>query len=237
MSLLTATNDAQRLLSLPVTTGIVADGQETQNLLLALAKREVLDCARRDYWPILRRTQSFTASLASLQSAPGKPTDFDRAVPGTFWNRTTDRRMSGPLNDQEWALAYGQAVTSGISQYVMFRYDGLHIFPVPTAADTIAYEYIINTPWETSGGSALTTPTADSDVTKLGDELLTLGLVWRYKQSKGRDYAEDLRNYEMRLQSEMTVSRGAGRNLMIAMPDDANVGQMFPNIPDTGFGA
>ena len=235
MTLLTAINSAQRLLSLPVTTGVVSDGQETQNLLWELAKREVAELARRHDWPELRRTQSFTASLASLQSAPGKPTDFDRAVPGTFWNRTTDKQILGPLNDQEWSLAYGQAVTAAVTQYVMFRHDGLHIYPVPTAADTIAYEYIINTPWETSGGSALTAPTADTDVSKLGDELLLLGLVWRYKQAKDRPYAEDLRNYEMRVQQQINASKGAPRVLTIAPPETQWPSE--PLIPETGFGA
>lgn len=234
MTLLTAVNSAQRLLSLPVTTGVVSDGQDTTNLLLELAKREVADCARRHDWPALRRTQSFTASLASLQSAPGKPTNFDRAITSTFWNDTKARRMHGPLNDQEWALVQGQSVTSAVDQYVMFRYDGLHIYPVPTAADTITYEYIINTPWETSGGSALSTPTADSDVSKLPEELLLLGLVWRYKQAKDRAYAEDLRNYELRLQSEINANKGASRVLSIA-PADLDWPPL-PVTPDTGFG-
>lgn len=234
MTLLTAVNSAQRLLSLPVTTGVVGDGQETQNLLLELAKREVVDSARRHDWPTLRRSQSFTASLASLQSAPGKPTNFDRAIPGTFWNDTTARRMMGPLNDQEWALTQGATTTGTITQYVMFRYDGLHIFPIPTAADTIIYEYIINTPWENSGGTALTMPTADTDVSKLGDELLLLGLVWRYKQAKDRPYAEDLRNYEIRLQSEINANKTA-RTLHLAPPEYE--WPPLPVVPDTGFGS
>ena len=73
MTLLTALNDVQRLCSLAVTAGIVADGQDTQNLLFALAKREVSECARRYDWPILRRTQSFTASLVSDNALMGTP--------------------------------------------------------------------------------------------------------------------------------------------------------------------
>lgn len=234
MSLLTACNRAQRALSLAVTSAIVGDGQETTQLLYELAMQEVEETAQAKDWPILRRTQSFTASLASLQSAPGKPSNFDRAIPETFWNATKKRPMYGPISDQQWAEYNGWPISSGITQYVMFRYDGLHIYPVPTAADTITYDYIINTPWETSGGSALTSPTADTDVTKLGDRLLRLGLIWRYKQSKGRDYAEDMRSHQLAIEEEYSKQIGAGQNVSIApMEIDPVLGV---NVPEIGFG-
>lgn len=237
MTLLTAVNDAQRLLSLPVTAAVVADTQETQQLLWALAKQEAYDLLDRDEydWPALRRTQTFTASLASLQ-ASGLPSDFHRAIAETFWNRSTDRKIYGPLNDVEWGIANGSVVTSATWQSAMFRNDGLHIYPAPTVADTIAYDYIINTPCQATGGGALKTNfTADNDVYTLGDRILTLGVVWRYKQSKGRDYAEDMRSYEMALAARYRRDRGAARILTPAAeevdwPADALV-------PDTGYGS
>ncbi len=235
MTLLSAANDAQRELSLAVTATLVADGQETQNLLYRLARKEAQEVLRRTEYtfPALRRTQSFTASLASLQ-ASGKPSDFKRAVPETFWNRTQDRKVFGPLTDEEWGIANGSSVTSATWQSAMFRYDGLHIFPVPTAADTIAYDYVINTPVQaTGGGSYKTNFTADNDDFLLGDELLTLALVWRYLHSKGRDYSEAMKDYEMALAAEAVSARGV-RVLSPAAqevnwPPDAIV-------PDTGFG-
>lgn len=237
MTLLSAVNNAQRLLSLAVTSGVVADGQETQNLLLGIANMEAAEVLERDEYdfPLLRRTKSFTASLASLQ-ASGKPSDFQRAIAETFWNQSNDRKIYGPLTDKEWAIAYGSPVTSAAWQSAMFRYDGLHIFPVPTVADTIAYDYIINTPALANDGTTYKTAfTADNDTYLLGDRLLTLGVVWRYKQAKGRDYAEDLKNYELALAAKYRADRGAARELSIAPGEES----MWPPdglIPDTGFG-
>lgn len=238
MTLLTAVNAAQRKLSLAVTSTVVADGQETQNLLFQLANEEAEEVLERDEYdfPLLRRTQSFTASLASLQSAPGKPTNFQRAIPETFWNASQDRKIYGPLTDEEWAIANGNAVTSATWQSVMFRNDGLHIFPVPTTADTITYDYIINTPVLAVDGSTYKTAfTADNDSYVLGDRLLRLGIVWRYKADKGRDYAEDLKNYELALSAVSRAQRGAPRVLSVA-PDEV---EWPPDgiVPDTGFGA
>ncbi len=234
MSLLTACNRAQRALSLAVTSAIVGDTQETTQLLYELAMQEVEETAQAKDWPILRRTQSFTASLASLQSAPGKPGDFDRAIPDTFWNVSTDRRMYGPINDQQWAEYNGWPVTSQITQYVMFRYDGLHIFPAPTVADTITFDYIINTPWESSGGTAKTAPTLDTDVSKLGDRLLRLGVIWRYKQTKGRDYAEDMRSHQFAIEEEYSKQIGAGQ--AVSASGSEVDGLLGVNVPETGFG-
>jgi hypothetical protein len=232
VTLLTAMQEVQRECSLTVTAAVAADGQETQNLLLRLANKEAREVTRRKDWPQLTRTQSFTASLASLQ-ASGKASDFARSIPDTFWNRSTDRQIAGPLNAQEWALAFGQPVTSTIQQHAMFRYDGLHIFPAPTVADTIAYEYIINTPVLAADGTTYKTAfTADTDNYVLDEEMLILGVVWRYLKTKGRDYAEALKDYEMRVESEINASRGA-RTLMVAPPDFEPLSH--PLVPETGF--
>lgn len=238
MTLLSAANEAQRELSLPVTATLIADGQETQNLLYRLANKEAKELLRRSEYtfPALRRTQSFTASLASLQSAPGKPANYLRAIPETFWNDTTARQIGGPLNEEEWALANGASVTSSIQQYAMFRYDGLHLYPVPTSADTITYDYVINTPALAVDGTTYKTAfSVDTDAYLLDDELLTLGMVWRYLKTKGRDYAEALRDYEFALAGFATAAR-TPRTLSIA-PSEDSAWLGAPNIPDSGFGA
>lgn len=232
MTLLTAVNNAQRLLSLPVTATIVADGQETQNLLYALANMEAADVLRREYyWPLLVRTKSFTASLASLQSS-GKPTDFAYAVPNTFWNTTSHRQLAGPLKADEWSLANSAPVISATQYYVMYRYDGLHIFPVPASADTITYDYVTNTPvLNTDGVTYQTQFAADTDTYVLSESVLTLGIVWRYKQAKGRDYAEDMRSYEFALAADYEQQRGAGRIIALAPADDEDIAETMPNLP------
>jgi len=237
VTLLTAVNNAQRLLSLPVTATVVADGQETQNLLYALANSEAAEVLRREfYWPLLQRTKSFTASLASLQSS-GKATDFKYAIPETFWNTTTHRQMGGPLRSSEYSFAQGQSVTSSITQYVMFRYDGLHIFPTPTEAATISYDYIVNTPVLAVDGTTYKTAfSVDTDTYVLDEDVLKLGIVWRYKQSKGRDYAEDLRNYELALLADYQSQIGSARTISIAPNESYNLSDQMPNVPETGFG-
>lgn len=237
MTLLTAVQDAQRLLSLPVTSLLVSEGQETQNLLYVFAKQEARDILdRQEYeFPSLRRTKTFTATTGATLQTDGLASDFHRAIDETFWNRTQHKKVFGPLNDQEWGIANGASVSSATWASVMFRYDGLHIYPAPAAADTIAYDYIINTPCQNNSSTYITTFSADNDTYVLGDAILTLGIVWRYKQAKERPYAEDMKSYELALAARYRRDRGAGRTLSIAPADT----EWPPDgvVPDTGFGA
>lgn len=233
MTLLSALQDAAVLCSLARPTQIVGVSQETEMMLLALAKREAAEALRRHDWPKLTRTHTWTMSLASLQ-ASGLPSDFERMIDDTAWNRTKDEPIGGPLTHQEYARAYGEPIVTTITQWLMRRYDGLHIYPVPTAADAGAFEYIINTPVLAQDGSTYkTTFSADTDAYVIGgDELLTLGVTWRFLKQKGLDYAEALRDYELRVSSEINSMRGA-KAVSIASPDMDPL--LDPNIPESGF--
>ena len=50
---------------------------------------------------------------------------------------------------------------------------------------------------ETTGDQAAYV--ADTDITVWTDELMTLGVVWRFQKSRGLEYAETLRDFEMEL--------------------------------------
>lgn len=235
MTLLSALKDAQRELSLTVTATIIADGQETQNLLYRLANKAAKELVRRAEYrlPQIERTHSFVATTGATLQANGKPSDFERIIPDTIWNRTTDKKIAGPIDSEEWAIANGVPITSTLTQYAMLRYDGLHIFAAPATADTIAYEYRTNKPVLAADGTTYKTDfTADTDSYVFGDELLTLDVVWRYKREKGRDYAENLKDFELALASIAGASAGV-RRAYVAQPDADPFGPGL--IPETGF--
>lgn len=49
----------------------------------------------------------------------------------------------------------------------------------------------------------------DSDTFLLDDRLLTLGLIWRWRQQKRLEYAEDMQTYEIALSQAQARDRGA----------------------------
>lgn len=206
MTVLTAVQAAAPLVSLQPPQQLFGSSQETAILLRTLANREIAELARRHDWPQLLAEHSFQTTATELQ-AGGFAADLDRIVDDTFWNRDTDWRVVGPLTPQEWAYHKTQGLTSAVVHMWMRRGADLYIYPAPGANQTLAYEYIRSTPVADSSAVPKSTFTADTDVCRLPEELLSLGVAWRYLQQKGMDYAEALKTYELRLQSEINASR------------------------------
>jgi hypothetical protein len=69
--------------------------------LLGLAQQEGKELARRHTWQRSSRKQTFTATATETQST-AIPSDFDRFIDETMFNRTRKRHVYGPLNPQEW---------------------------------------------------------------------------------------------------------------------------------------
>jgi hypothetical protein len=80
----------------------------------------------------------------------------------------------------------------------------LLITPVPAAGADLMFEYHSRC-WLTSvdGVTYRTAWASDDDVALLDEDLMTAGLVWRWKQAKGLEYAEDFAKYERRVADAM----------------------------------
>jgi hypothetical protein len=212
MTLLTALQWVQRQCSLPVTSAIVGDAQETQQLLFALAQEEAEELAARHEWPELRASHAFPAAAAELQPS-GLPANFDRMVAMSFFNRSRDVRIGGPISSQVWQMR--QATAAGLSALApawIRRADGLHILPAPGAGETLAYDYVVNTPVQSALGAPKQTFDADTDAFVLGDDLIKRGVRWRYLAQKGLDYAEHMKCYERWVQNRINAKTGAGES-------------------------
>lgn len=209
MTILTAIQEAAVLVSLPEPSQIIGSTQETDRLLLSLARREVKELARRADWSKLTREHTFTTTASELQSS-ALPSNFDRILSETFWNRTTDWQVFGPLSPQEWQAYKAESLSASVRLMWQRRHDGIYLYPEPPAGEVCYYEYIINTPILAVDGTTYRTDiAADADSFLLEEELLTLGVIWRFRKQKGLSYAEELKDYEMRVQAAISADRGA----------------------------
>jgi hypothetical protein len=74
----------------------------------------------------------------------------------------------------------------------------LEIWPALSANETVSGEYR-STNAIVSGDGLTRKPrwTSDSDYALFPEIIVRLGLIWRWKQSKGLDYGEDFKTYQM----------------------------------------
>jgi hypothetical protein len=189
--------DAADRLGVVRPTSVIGSADQQVRQLLALAQQEGKELARRYPWQVIVKEATFTATATEAQASV-IPTDFDRFVSDTFYNRTLNRKVEGPLNSQEWQN-YKASVSTVLFDAFRVRGDGMLLAPTPNAGDSYAFEYVSKWWCTVSGG---TTPTlaawnADTDEGILHEELMTLGIVWRFLRAKGLDYAEAFRSYEM----------------------------------------
>ena len=228
MTLLTLAQAACDIIGMPRPTSVMAGADQTARTMLSLAQREGRALARRWTWTALRKQQTFTTVAQTVQTG-AVPSDFDRMVSETFWNRTDQERVVGPVTPEEWQGLVA-SVALPIESAFQMRAGQIELYPVPTAGETHAYEYVSSQWCQSAGGTGQSAWAADTDTGLLDEELTTLGLVWRFKQSRGLDYAEDMTTYEEQVLQAMARD-GTRRTARLAREIDYGAAH-YPMVPE-----
>ena len=201
MTLLTICQDAANEIGVPSPSAVIGSTDTTAIQLLAAANREGKNLVTGYDWEVLVKEENHTAIANESQGKLSAiATDFERFSNNTMWNRTSDRKFYGPLNNTEWQTLKG-SVQSGITNYFRIRGGKLLMNPVPTVGDAIYFEYISEWWVDTTGnGDANATRyAADANTTILDENLITLGVIWRFLKQKGLPYDNQLQEYQIKL--------------------------------------
>lgn len=227
MTLLTMIQGATDRMGISRPTAAVASTDQQIIQLVGLAQQEGKELAKRHSWQAITKEQTFTSVAAETQTS-SIPSDFDRFIDDTFFNRTEKRKLEGPLNPQQWAFHKSVVATTLVEAFRQ-RGNDILITPTPTAGQTMAYEYV-STQWcESSGGTDQSAWAADTDVGLIPEELMTLGIIWRWQKSKGLDYAESFTSYELQVAQAITRDGGKPTLNIGSAPRD---GARRPFIPE-----
>lgn len=229
MTLLTIITGACGSLGLVQPTSAISSTDPQTMQMVALCRKEGKELARRFEWQALQIEGTFTTLAAETQVAVISTTfaNFGRISNGTMWNRTQSRPVRGPLNDQQWQRKKAAAAQVGVEYCFRIRGGALMFNPVPPAGDSVYFEYISSKWCQSSGGTPQTDWAADTDTGIIDEELIRLGLIWRFLKAKNFDYAEEFRTYEMALMD--TFGPDAG-NAVIDMTGESDAWDI--NIPD-----
>ena len=238
MSLLSIARDAAQEIGFDLPAQIIGNNDATARQLLALANREGKMLSRRCNWAALQKEHTF--STVAGQQSYALPTDYDRMLFGSVWDRSQFRRIKGGLQPAQW-----QQLKSGLGNgavaFKSFRLkpeaDALafYIDPIPQqSGQQLVFEYVSKN-WCKDVSSSLTSSSwqKDTDISLLSEDLITYGLVWRFLSAKGLDFSAHFAEYEREV-SQAFARDSAPQLLQAGLASnerlDAN------NLPEQGFG-
>lgn len=126
------------------------------------------------------------------------PNGYRYMIPKTFFNRSTRIQMIGPLTDTEWEQLKTLPIAGPYYRYYI-RQNHLYFSPVGVAGHICAFLY--QSAYGVLDGDTPTVAkqyaTKDNDTYIFPDEMMLSGVEWLWRSTKGLDYAEDFRAFEV----------------------------------------
>jgi hypothetical protein len=230
MSLLSIIQGAARELPVSVPSTVIGNSETNIVTLLQLANKEVLELLRQYDWQALLAEATFTTVATETQTtlAVVAP-DLFRICNETMWDRTQSKTIGGPLNAQQWQRMRAQAAQAGVTNWFRVRANSILFYPTPAAGNSVYFEYLRNTPiLDANGTTKKEAWAADTDTCILNEELVRLGVVWRFLQGRKLDYAEEFRTYQDALDKFAAIdgakpvidmTGGHGDDLTVTVPE------------------
>lgn len=194
-----------RLVGQRPSTFFGADGQ-TELELTDLVNEVAKDVAKYQDWQAITK-------IAEIVTNGGEtypfPSDYDRMTQAALmhdveswaWGYFHYSDINRFIYDKDRGF---QSIPGG---WIIFG-DEFHFSPIPTG--TAKFPYITKNIVTSSGGVEKPEFTNDSDVFKLPERLLTLGLVWRWREQKKLDATGDMEAFTKAL-DEYAVKDGGSR--------------------------
>jgi len=222
MTLLSIVQETCLAMALPRPTTLSGAATPLAQTMVQLSSMGGKVLARAHDWEAL--TITTTINPQPQQAQPGHPpADFDRFPPqGQIWDVNRRQWLIGPLSSAQWSALLNSVQPAAPSFYWTRQRGALQIYPSPAYSDVFRYNYVSKYWVRPDGGTGSTDTAAwinGSDTALLSEDLLVLDLLWRFKHSKGLDYAEDMATFEREKEKVMARDRGP-RIVSTAGPDD-----------------
>jgi hypothetical protein len=182
-------------------------------------------------------------SLTFSKIAYSFPADYDHSLNQTYWDRQYRWQMLGPLTPQEWGVLKSGIVPTGPRRRFRVQGNKFLLDPAPTSNNVLVYEYIssgfcVPTGTDISPQSAAfqTAFRLDSDVAVLDEDLMTLGIKWRWLRAKGFSYDEEYKTYCDARGRRAARDGGGARSIVMNRQFVSSPLITSSQIPDAGFG-
>lgn len=216
--------------------GAVATSTDKNVLqLMRLANRSGRILAKRN-WAVLQKEHTFTTVNGTASYS--LPSDFERFLDGTMWDRDQYWSLRGPLSPKEWqvyksGLVASATVRSRFRVKPDTRVNKYFLDPTPSSALDHVFEYASNQWVKDSGNTTGKTAYAlDTDVSLIDEELIELDVLWRFLARKGMAYEEEYHEAMRQIDRAFAEDGGAA---VLNMGGPLGIPESRMNLPEGNF--
>jgi hypothetical protein len=175
-------------------------------------------------------------TLTVAKNKYSMPSDYDRQIDRTHYDKSKRWAMIGPETAQQWEFIKSSYIATG--PRVRYRIYGgyFQIWPMMSTNEYLGFDYVSNA-WVTDVSlNPKTSLTADTDTTIFADRLFVVALKRKYFSIKGFGPQFDA-EFNRQLSIAKANDGGSQTLAMAAQPSSVLVG--YENLPDsftgTGF--
>jgi len=180
-------------------------------------------------------TASGTVSLTFGKTKYAFPSDFDRLINRTAYDKSRRWGMVGPATAQEWEWLKSSYISTG--PRIRYRFWGGYIqtWPIIATGDLLSFEYMSNGyAVDSSTLANKTSFTADTDTYIYPDRLMISAIKYRYMDQRGLNAQSAFADYQQQLALAKAYNKGADTLTMTNQRSNLLID--VTNIPDSGYG-
>jgi hypothetical protein len=188
------TSGSRVITNIPSTTGL-----QVGNVITGVGQTPYAEILTIDSSTQVTLNAPVSTSTASVSMTFAKqdydvPSDYDRMISDTNWDRTDHWRNLGTKSSQDWQFLQGGIISIGPRERYRIYNGKFRIFQALTTVYNFSFEYVSNY-WVCATGSATGTKSAytlDTDTSVFPDDLMLAGLKFYFLKAKKLDYGIEL---------------------------------------------
>ena len=179
-------------------------------------------------------TQTGVFTLYFSQAKYPLPSDWDRQIDRTHYDKSKRWEMLGPTDAQQWQFLKSSYISTG--PRIRYRILGgyFQVWPAMNTDEYLGFEYMSNQWATSSAGVTQSSFLADSDTCIFPDRLMVTALKKKYFEIKGFDATAFTRDYLQQLSFAKANDSGSATLSFAPVPGSILIG--FENIPDANYG-
>jgi hypothetical protein len=172
--------------------------------------------------------------LSISQTKYPMPTDYDRQVNRTQWDKSKHWEMLGPESPQQWQWLKSGYIATGprIRWRIMGNF--FQIWPALNTQEYLGFEYISKAWVYDAAGNAKTSLTADTDTSIFSDRMMVIGTKLKYFEVKNFDTTALWQDFNTEVELRKALEQGAP--MLSFSPRLSQVLIDQNAIPDSGYG-